>query len=241
MSELNLYQKLAKIRESVEVMQRNSQGYGYNYVSDTDLLANISVGMKEYGVSLIPEICHETMNVDKYEYSKIKNGKSIPTFEILVSCEMNFVWVNNDNPDEKIIVPWAMVGQQSDASQSFGSGLTYSYRYFLLKYFSVATPNDDPDYWRSKQKQAEAEAEQRIKAEANKEINGKRKEITDLGKKAIASKIVTGAELRELIQSINEAGGTPGDIESVEIADKVISAIKALPKTNNTKKEKSDA
>ena len=77
---------------------------------------------------------------------------------------MEYIWVNNDAPEETITVKWSMVGQQSDASQCLGSGLTYSMRYFLLKYFNVATPDDDPDNWRSKQRATEA-AEDKALAE----------------------------------------------------------------------------
>lgn len=55
-----------------------------------------------------------------------------------------------------------MVGQQGDASQAFGSGLTYANRYFMLKFFQIATPDDDPDNWRSKKEEAEQEAEMAI-------------------------------------------------------------------------------
>ena len=68
---------------------------------------------------------------------------------------MEWHWVDNANPTDRIVVPWAMVGQQSDASQAFGSGLSYSSRYFLLKYFNISTTEDDPDNWRSKKKEAE--------------------------------------------------------------------------------------
>lgn len=240
MAELNIYQKLAKIRESVEVMQRNSKAYGYSYVSDVDLLAKISVGMKEYHVSLIPQIVPGTTVVDKYEYTKTKSGKTEPVYEILTKAEMLFTWVNDDNPEEKIEIPWVLVGQQSDGSQAFGSGLTYSYRYFLLKYFGVATPNDDPDNWRSKQKAAEDEIDQRARAEANKEIEAKRKEITELGKDAIGKKKITGPKLRELITSLNPAGGAPSDIEDVETAEAVIAAIKKLKTPPKKKEEVSD-
>ena len=54
-----------------------------------------------------------------------------------------------------IVVPWVMVGQQADASQSFGSGLTYVYRCFLLKLFGVSTVEDDPDRRRSIQRGVE--------------------------------------------------------------------------------------
>ena len=60
------------------------------------------------------------------------------------------------NPEERVDVPWVTIGQQADSSQAFGSGLTYSMRYFLLKYFNIVTPDDDVDNWRSKQRAAEA-------------------------------------------------------------------------------------
>ena len=164
MAELNLYQKLAKIRRRVEVVQKNKAGYGYTYVTDSELLAKITGAMESNNVSLIPRVVPGTFHVNPYTYEKTKKGVTETVNELLVSADMVFKWVNNDNPDEYIEVPWALVGHQSDASQSFGSALTYSYRYFLLKYFGVATPDDDPDAWRSKQKAAEAE-EDRVLAE----------------------------------------------------------------------------
>ena len=89
--------------------------------------------------------------------TKKKKGEDIPVNEILVQADMIWRWVNEDDPSDFIEVPWAMAGQQADASQAFGSGLTYCGRYFLLKYFNVATTNDDPDQWRSRQKEAESQ------------------------------------------------------------------------------------
>lgn len=246
---MNIYQKLAKVREYVEVMQRDKQAFGYAYVTDTELLAKITAGMKEYNVSLIPAIVPGTTQVTPYRYDKTKtkkDGTIIPdttvyVSEVLVSSDMVFTWVNDDKPEERIEVPWMAVGQQADASMAFGAGLTYSYRYFLLKYFGVATPNDDPDNWRSKQKQAEAEAAQRVYEEANKDLIAKRKEITELGKEAIGSKKITKAKMRELITNLNPAGGAPSDITDLETADKIIAAIKALQPPEPKEEESKDA
>ena len=169
---LNIYQKLAKIRKQVEVVQKNKSGYGYKYVTDDELLAKITAGMDKYGVSLIPNIVPETLQVQPYTYKKTKKEKQNGQFvtyeenvnEFITTSDMQYIWVNNENPEEKVVVNWSMVGQQSDASQCLGSGLTYSMRYFLLKYFNVATPDDDPDAWRSKQKAAEV-AEDKAVAE----------------------------------------------------------------------------
>ena len=70
--------------------------------------------------------------------------------------------MGDKNLEERIIVPWFSVGQQADASQAFGSGLSYSSRYFKLVYFNVATTKDDPDSWRSKQKEAEDREQREI-------------------------------------------------------------------------------
>jgi hypothetical protein len=39
---MNIYQKLAKVRKQVEVVQKNKSGYGYKYVTDDELLAKIT-------------------------------------------------------------------------------------------------------------------------------------------------------------------------------------------------------
>lgn len=166
---LNLYQKLALIRKPVEVMQRDTRAYGYSYVNENDILAKITKKMEELHVSLVPGIVPQSTVVTPYTYRKTKATKTGEVYEeivneVLVQADTTWRWVNNDDPSDFIVVPWAMVGQQTDASQSFGSGLTYSSRYFLLKYFNVATPNDDPDNWRSKQKEAE-EQEKKLVAE----------------------------------------------------------------------------
>lgn len=169
---MNIYQKLAKIRKQVEVVQKNKSGYGYKYVTDDELLAKITAGMDRYGVSLIPNIVPGTLEVQPYTYKKTKKEKQNGQFvtyeenvnEFITTSDMQYIWVNNDNPEDRVVVNWSMVGQQSDASQCLGSGLTYSMRYFLLKYFNVATPEDDPDAWRSKQRAAEV-AEDKAVAE----------------------------------------------------------------------------
>lgn len=169
---LNIYQKLAKVRKQVEVVQKNKSGYGYKYVTDDELLAKITAGMDRYGLTLIPSIVPNTISVNPYTYKKTKKEKQNGQFvtyeetvnEFTTHADMVYTWVNNENPNQKIEVSWSLVGQQSDASQCFGSGLTYSMRYFLLKYFNVATPEDDPDNWRSKQREAEA-AEDKALAE----------------------------------------------------------------------------
>lgn len=215
---LNIYQKLAKIRKKVEVIQRDKSGYGYKYVSEEELLAKISGSMDKYGLSLIPSIpsTHTVVTPYHTEKTKVIQNKATretSTYEehvneILVQADMIFTWVNNDNPSERIEVPWILVGHQNDASQSFGSGLSYAMRYFLLKFFNIATPNDDPDNWRSKQRAADEAEDKMIADEIIKSLDEEIKEFLAKhpGKaeeiKKLVSKYVKGGNYFSIKESV---------------------------------------
>lgn len=159
---MNIYQKLAKIRKLVEVLVKDKSGFNYRYVGIDTILAKISVGMHQNKLSLIPSIVPGTLKVEPHEFVKSKVDKKTKEVydsheaEIVVTAEMNFRWVNDEDPEEFIDVPWVISGSQEDPSQALGSALTYCTRYFLLNYFQIAQPENDVDAYRSKQREAEA-------------------------------------------------------------------------------------
>ena len=170
MAELTLIQKLAKIRELADAVTKDKQGYGYTYADITDILAKVTAGMKKYGVSLIPSIVPNTSTVKQNVTVNTKKDKAGNTYdqtltEMVVTSQMIFKWINNDNPSDSIEVPWFMTGAQSDPSQAFGSGLTYCTRYFMTSFFQIAQVENDVDAYRSKQKEAEASEEKAIAGE----------------------------------------------------------------------------
>lgn len=158
---LNLVQKLAKIRSMSDAVAKSKRGYNYSYEDITEILANVTAGMKRYGVTLIPTIIPGTSEVSQNVTRKTKVDKTgrpyeNVTTEMLYSADMLFRWVNDENPGETIEVPWFVTGSQEDPSQAFGSGLTYCTRYFLTSYFQIARADSDVDAYRSKQKAASA-------------------------------------------------------------------------------------
>ena len=172
--QLNLVQKLAKIRAISDVVSKEKRGYNYTYADITTILANITAGMKKYGVSLIPSVVPGTAEVSQNVVTNTKFDKTGKAYdstatEMFVKAEMVFKWVNDENPEEFIEVPWFVTGSQTDPSQAFGSGLTYCTRYFLCNYFQIAQSDSDVDTYRSKQKAAE---ESEDKAIAEEIING---------------------------------------------------------------------
>ena len=166
-TQLNLYQKLAKIRAISEVAKKNKKGFNYTYTDITEILANVTAGMKKYNVSLIPSIDTGTSSIEKviFENTKFtKNGEQYVNHveEMLFSADMHFIWVNDDNPDEKVVIPWFATASMSDASQALGSAMTYTMRQFLTSYFQIAQADYDVDAYRSKQKEAEVSEDRAI-------------------------------------------------------------------------------
>lgn len=167
---LNLVQKLAKIRAMSDVVSKEKSGYNYKYADITTILANITSGMKKYRVSLVPSVVPETACVEQNVVSNTKFDKTGKPYEqkvteMLVKADMLFTWINDDNPEDKIEVPWFVTGSQTDPSQAFGSGLTYCTRYFLTNYFQIAQADNDVDSYRSKQKAAEVSEDRAVAEE----------------------------------------------------------------------------
>jgi hypothetical protein len=185
MSELNLHQKLVEVRKSIDSFVKDSQSYGYSYVSGTQVLAKIKDKMDELGVLLFPAIVDQTHEIFPY---KDKYGKDKQDF--LVFGEMRYKWVNADKPSDEIEIPFQYMGQQDDISKAFGSGLTYSERYFLLKFFGVPTDNDDPDHKdNSKKKEEKPKQEQKQQQNNKPPVSGDPNLLSDAQKKKLNAQI----------------------------------------------------
>lgn len=163
---MNLYQKLAAIRKIADVVKKDKDGFKFKYSDINEILAKVKGGMEKYGVSLIPEVVPATSEVILNSTTQKKAGRDGSTYDVvnneyLFRAEMHFVWVNDENPDEKVVVPWYVVGAQADPSQAYGSGMTYCTRYFLLSYFQIAQDNDVDTYVSKKREATQTEDRER--------------------------------------------------------------------------------
>lgn len=137
---MNLHQKLVAIRTDIDGFTKDKKSFNYSYVSGTQVLAKIQKKMNELGVLLVPKILSQEF--EKHEYTNAK-GKS--ALDFLVYGQMTYTWINAENPDDTLEIPFYYTGAQDDISKAFGSGLTYSERYFVIKFFNLPTDADDPD------------------------------------------------------------------------------------------------
>lgn len=218
---LNIYQRLKKIGRPVQIVRKESKGYGYTYANEELLLSKITGNMEKYNVSLIPNIMPGSMVTEVVTNRKTKFTKDGKPYEevsneVLVRADMEWIWVCDDNPADRVVVPWALVGSQADASQGFGSALTYSSRYFLLKYFNAATSDNDPDEYRRRQAEAVAEEDRLVAEQIVNQIHEKvqeylganpdgRKVIIDITKKYVKENGKASANYFAITESANAA------------------------------------
>jgi len=175
--QLNLIQKLAKIRAIADVAVKDKRGYNYSYADITQILASVKAGMKKYGISLIPMITPGTSQVSQLvtvnsKFTKTGDPYEQKVTEMLYQADMVFRWINDENPEEYMDVPWTVTGSQADPSQAFGSAMTYCTRYFLSNFFQIAqAAAEDVDAYRSRQKEAEVSEDKAIAEEVIKQFD----------------------------------------------------------------------
>ena len=138
---MNLFQKLVEIQKSVRALGKNSSaGVGassYQYVSGSKVLDFIRPKMDELGVLLVQQI--DGIENERIDY-QTKNGVKS---ELLSKVNMTFTWIDAES-GEKLPVPFGANGM-NNWDKGLGSALTYAERYFLLKFFHIATDEDDVD------------------------------------------------------------------------------------------------
>lgn len=138
---MNLFQKLVEIQKSVRALGKNSSaGVGvssYQYVSGSKVLDFIRPKMDELGILLVQQI--DSIENERIDY-QTKNGVKS---ELLSKVNMTFTWIDAES-GEKLPVPFGANGM-NNWDKGLGSALTYAERYFLLKFFHIATDEDDVD------------------------------------------------------------------------------------------------
>lgn len=139
---LNLYQKLLEIQKSVMGLGKDKQATSYKYVTGDKVLGEIKPLMNKYGLLLKQEILSIENVRQDYTVGANTDRERIKS-EILSKVMMRFTWVDSDSGDKDENLFGA--NGQNDWDKGIGSGLTYGERYFLLKYFHIATDEDDID------------------------------------------------------------------------------------------------
>ena len=170
---MSIYKKLHKIQAHILGLGKDKDGINYRYVTGDKLLGYVKPLMNELGLILKQEIIsidnerqnyHTSFSYDKE--TKTWNGK--PKCEILSKVMMRFTWVDVETreKDENLFG----ANGQNDWDKGVGSALTYGERYFLLKFFHIATDDDEIDNPERKKEEEEEIVLKISKAQTRKDL-----------------------------------------------------------------------
>lgn len=139
---MKLYEKLLAIQQRINGLGKDKKANNYSYVTGDKVLGEIKPLMNELGLILKQEIT--SIENERMDYKTgIGTNYEKPKSEILSKVMMRFTWVDcaTGDKDENLFG----ANGQNDWDKGVGSALTYGERYFLLKYFHIATDEDDID------------------------------------------------------------------------------------------------
>ena len=134
---MNIYQKLLEMQRRVDkvVKDGKNQSDKYDFASDENVLDTFRPLMDELGLLLIPRIANTALHE-----GTTRSGTS----RFMTELWFDMVWHDTESGEE-VSVPWYAQGVDLAGEKGVGKAATYAEKYFLLKFFHVATKKDDPD------------------------------------------------------------------------------------------------
>lgn len=194
---LTLFQKLHKIQSEIKGLGKDKDSHNFQYVTGNKLISYIKPLMNELGLLLKQEIMsidNERMDYQVWDsYKKALKDKS----EILSKVMMRFTWIDIDSGETDVNSFGA--NGQNDWEKGLGSALTYAERYFLMKYFHIATDEDDIDNPDRKPEDKEPQIQGTTKPKSTNppvETKAKPKETTVKKEVEIIKRPMTGGEVK---------------------------------------------
>ena len=138
---MSVYKKLATIQASMRSLAANAEGQTgaakYAYVSGAKLLGVLRPLMDKEKLILNQEVVEITNLPMSY---MTRNGEKM---EIFTTIKLRFTWV--DTEDESKLSSDFYASGMNAFDKGLGSALTYGERYYLMKFFHIATDEDDID------------------------------------------------------------------------------------------------
>ena len=141
---MNLLQKLHDIQEKVSGLGKDKDTKsqynpnGFKYVTGDKVISAIKPLMNTHKIILKQEIM--SMHNQPITYVNAKGNNKT---EVLTSMTFKFTWIDTESGEREECL-FAANGM-NDFDKGAGSACTYGSRYFLLKFFLIATDEDDVD------------------------------------------------------------------------------------------------
>ena len=147
MSELNIYQRMAKVTEELPTVAKNlivevSKNNSYKAVAEVDVLTAVKAVESKWGVYSYP-ISREIVDTDIIVNTSTYDGKTTERKQLFLRMKTTYRFVNIDKPDEFVEMISYSDGIDS-GDKGCGKAMTYGDKYALLKAYKIET-GADPD------------------------------------------------------------------------------------------------
>lgn len=134
--ELNLYQRINKIREAVDYIQKDKSvstgpSGSYKAVTHDAVTGILRKHLNEYGIICIPNLVASKAN------DRIGDAK-----QFRYDATYAFEFVNSDKPDERLTITIESHAMDN-ADKAPGKALSYAKKYAVLKLFEIETGEDE--------------------------------------------------------------------------------------------------
>ncbi len=219
---LNLHQRLLAVRSEVSYAKKDKKSNAdgkFPYVSSSQILSLIGPALIAAGVLLSTRI----LKTEVSDHTTAKGGH-----QYFTQIWTEHTWTNVDKPEDKMVCEW--YGQGLDPGEKgVGKAVTYAEKYFLLKFFNIATgEDDDPDSGTS-DKGANGNSQQQGPAMMAKSQSSK---IQELAAKLYGSEFIP--QLKEFVKK--ETGGGSAQVTETQ-AKELISKLGALVEEKHSRPE----
>lgn len=151
---MNIYQKLLEVRKAVPFLQKDASGQQYKYNSSSQVITAVRAKLDEMNILLISEVTSHNLIAETVEY--IDKDKPKKTTTYFTEVDLMMTWVNADNPEEKIKIPWYAQGVDIAGEKGVGKALTYGEKTFMLKQFNIPTDQMDVDAFQERMQRTTA-------------------------------------------------------------------------------------
>ncbi|NPC90992.1 single-stranded DNA-binding protein [Bacillus sp. WMMC1349] len=197
---MNIYQKLIEVRKAIPYLQKENKGNQYEYVGSSQVLGAIRDELDKQTLLLIPKIVDKRILTETVE-SKDKYGNQKKKTTYFTELDLEFIWVNAENPEETLTVPFYAQGVDIAGEKGVGKALTYAEKYFLLKQFNIPTDKDDPDAFQ--QKVEATKPPEMITQEQKDEIQSLAQHYIELRGQGDVKTVITALDIKD-INKINK-------------------------------------
>lgn len=123
---MNIYEKLIEVRKAVPFLQKDASGQQYKYNSSSQVIAAVRAKLDEMGLLLITELVSHNLLSETIELVDKDKPKKTTTY--FTEIDLIMTWVNAENPDELIRIPWYAQGVDIAGEKGVGKALTYGRR-----------------------------------------------------------------------------------------------------------------